>query len=912
MSAPLFQQLFDISPFPAVVSRLRDRAVIAINRRTSEMFGISHEDAVGLLTTDYYVNPEDRLRLVEPLIREGKADDVLIPLRRPTGEEFWARASARLVTWDDEPAVLTVFEDISEQLNAERALKASEQRLAAQSSALTAMTAQHADANDTYEDRLRSILESAADTLQVARISMWRFDATRASIECVDLYLRSAAGHESGARLWREHFPAYFAALERDRVIAAHDAHSDARTAEFSQLYLQPNGISAMLDVPLRQGDSVSGVLCVEHVGAARQWTIDEQNFAVSTANLIAVAIADERRREALTRVAQSDARAHLILDTAHDAFVGMNSAGAIVVWNAQAERTFGWTRDEVLGHSLAETIVPPAFREAHILGMKRFHATGEAPVVNKRLELRGLHRDGHEFPIEITITLPMPGDDGYFFGAFLRDISDRRERDDQLRRAKETAEAATRAKSEFLANMSHELRTPLNGVIGYAQILQRDRSLTGSQREALDAIAKCGSHLLDLINDVLDLSKIEAGFIDIEAVATDLEQLTADLHHVVGDSARRKGISLAMAIAADVPPRVVLDGRHLRQVLLNLLSNAIKFTAHGDVRLGIARDDDGLLAFEVSDTGIGIEPEALHEIFDAFTQTRTGATAGGTGLGLTISQHLLRRMGSELKVASVPGEGSRFFFTLPLVAAEPGAGETVAEVREQPMFDARLAPDQHVTALVVDDSTVSRRILASLLESVGCQVITAAGGIEGVDLARRHRPDVVFMDVKMADLDGFAATRRLADDAVTAQIPVIAVTASAFGDTRQAAKDAGCAAYLPKPVRAEALFAVLQAHVGARFVRGDEAPDTSGATFRVTARDARLATRIREAVAIGGVSDLEAISRELLGGGRTEAALGERLARLVASFDFEGVRELAEALAPERESITQEARDAR
>jgi PAS domain S-box-containing protein len=910
MSAPLFQHLFDISPFPAVVSRLRDRAVIAINRRTSEMFGISHEDAIGLLTTDYYVNPEDRLRLIEPLIREGKADDVLIALRRPTGEEFWARASARLVTWDDEPAVLTVFEDISEQLRAERALKASEQRLAAQSSALTSMTARHAEAHDTYEDRLRSILETAADTLQIERISMWRFDAARTSIECVDLYRRAEACHESGARLGREHFPAYFAALERDRVIAAHDAHTDARTSEFSTLYLQPNNIRAMLDVPLRQGDTVSGVLCVEHVGSARHWTIDEQNFAVSTANLIAVAIADERRREALTRVAQSDARAHLILDTAHDAFVGMNSAGVIVVWNAQAERTFGWTREEVLGRSLAETIVPAAFREAHVIGMKRFHATGDAPVVNKRLELRGLHRDGHEFPIEITITLPMPGDEGYFFGAFLRDISDRRERDDQLRRAKETAEAATRAKSEFLANMSHELRTPLNGVIGYAQILQRDRTLTGSQREALDAIAKCGAHLLDLINDVLDLSKIEAGFIDIDAVATDLQQLTADLQHVVGDSARRKGISLAMAIAADVPPRVVLDGRHLRQVLLNLLSNAIKFTAHGDVRLGIARDDDDRLAFEVSDTGIGIEPAALHEIFDAFTQTRTGAAAGGTGLGLTISQHLLRRMGSELKVASVPGEGSRFFFSLPLAAAEPGVDGSVPPVREQPMFDARLAPDQHVTALVVDDSSVSRRILASLLESVGCQVITAAGGIEGVDLARRHRPDVVFMDVKMADLDGIAATRRLADDAGTAHIPIIAVTASAFGDTRQAAKDAGCAAYLPKPVRAEALFAVLQAHVGVRFVRGDEAPDTADTGFRVTARDARLAARIRDAVAIGGVSDLETISRELLDGGKTEAALGERLARLVASFDFDGVRELAAALAPELESVTRDEHD--
>jgi PAS domain S-box-containing protein len=897
MSAPLFQQLFDISPFPAVVSRLRDRAVIAINKRTSEMFGISHADAVGLLTTDYYVNPDDRQRLIEPLTREGKADDVLLQLRRPNGLEFWARASARLVTWEDEPAVLTVFEDISEQLKAEQALRTSEQRLATQSAALTAMTARHAEAHDTYEIRLRSILETAAATLQAERISMWRFDASRTAIDCVSLYRQSAQCHDCGNRLLREHFPAYFDALERDRVVAAHDARTDARTREFTESYLKPHDIYAMLDVPLRQGDTVSGVLCVEHVGGARTWTIDEQNFAISTANLIAVAIADQSRREALRRVAESEARAHLILDTAHDAFVGMDAAGTIVAWNAQAEVTFGWSRNEALGRNLAATLIPEAFREAHNAGMARFLETGEAPVVNKRLELRGLHRDGHEFPVEITITLPMPRDEGYFFGAFLRDISDRRERDDQLQSAKEAAEAATRAKSEFLANMSHELRTPLNGVIGYAQLLQRDRTLTGSQREALDAISKCGSHLLDLINDVLDLSKIEAGFVDIEEVATDLTQLTTDLQHVVGDTARRKGVTLGMVIAPDVPPRVILDGRHVRQVLLNLLGNAIKFTPRGDVRLGIACDEDGRLAFEVSDTGIGIEPEALHAIFEAFTQTKSGAAAGGTGLGLTISQHLLRRMGGELQVESVPGEGSRFFFTLPLTPA-PEDGITASGALQHPTLDARLAPNQHLTALVVDDSTVSRRILASLLESIGCQVITATGGLEGIELARRHRPDVIFMDVKMADLDGFAATRRLALNETTARIPVIAVTASAFGDTRQAARDAGCAAYLPKPVRAEALFAVLQAHVGVQFVR-DDGSDTGTLRFRVLTHDAQLARRIREAVAIGGVSDLEAISQQLVSGTAAEAALGERLARLVANFDFAGMQDLAAALMP-------------
>ena len=228
---------------------------------------------------------------------------------------------------------------------------------------------------------------------------------------------------------------------------------------------------------------------------------------------------------------------------------------------------------------------------------MEHFHATGEAPVVNKRLELMALHRSGREFPVEITITWPMRIEHGYFFGAFLRDISDRRERDAQLQTAKDSAEAATRAKSEFLANMSHELRTPLNGVLGYAQLLQRDRNLTAAQREALEAISKGGAHLLDLINDVLDLSKIEAGHVDIEGTATDLAQMVIDLKYLVAEAARRKGLLLGMTIAPDTPRRVVLDGRHLRQVLLNLLSNAIKFTAHGEVQLLIAKAGDDAAA---------------------------------------------------------------------------------------------------------------------------------------------------------------------------------------------------------------------------------------------------------------------------------------------------------------------------
>jgi PAS domain S-box-containing protein len=777
-----------------------------------------------------------------------------------------------------------------------RALRASERRLAAQSAALTDLTARHAAVAAGFDERLRQILATCAATLRVERSSLWRFLDDRGTIVCEDLYEQAGRRHVSGDRLGRDRFPSYFSALERERVIAASDARKDPRTSEFLDTYLEPLGIGSMLDVPLRKNDQTIGVLCVEHVGGARAWTYDEQNFAIAVANLIVVAMADAERLDALARLEESEARARLILDSAHDAFIGMNSEGKIISWNAQAASTLGWTHDEAVGRSLAELIIPRGFREAHAAGLRRFHATGEAPVVNRRLELRALHREGHEFPIEITISTPMRADKGFFFGAFLRDISERLRHEEELRKAKEAAETATRAKSEFLANMSHELRTPLNGVLGYTQLLQRDRGLSATQREALDAISACGAHLLDLINDVLDLSKIEAGRIEVDAVPTDLQQVALDLRYVMAERAERKGLRFTIEIAASVPRRLMLDGRHVRQVLLNLLGNAVKFTTQGEVRLAISAPDPARIRFEVTDTGIGIEADYLTVVFQAFRQTRAGAAAGGSGLGLTISQRLVKAMDGQLDVESVPGRGSRFSFELPLLAApeDPAGAEAVSGASGP---DARLAAGQELTALVADDSSVNRRILASLLESAGVRVITAAGGFEAVELARKHRPDVILMDLRMSDLDGFEATRRIQADPATATIPVLAVTASAWGDVRQAARDAGCADFVPKPVRAEVLFAKIERHAHVTFTSSAAdrplAPTTvAGPTNR---RD--VARRLRDAAAIGNITELEALAQELAGADGGVLDLGNRVSSLASAFDFDALMRLADAL---------------
>src|SRR6187455_311955 len=280
----VYLQLFESSPFPAIVSRLEDQRIIAINERAAQIIGVSASEAAGRLVTDYYIDSSARRHVVEQLGRDGRIDDLRVQVRRPSGASLWVLASFRLVTWRDEPAVFTVFHDVSEHLAAEAALNASERRLVAQSDALTSLTARYANPGEPFGERLLSILEIAARALQVERLSMWRFEDRGASIHCVGLYRQTGAQFESGATLHRQSAPDYFEALERERVIAASNARTDSRTREFRDTYLTPFGIGAMLDVPLRHDNTTVGVLCAEHVGVSRAWSVDEQNFAISVA----------------------------------------------------------------------------------------------------------------------------------------------------------------------------------------------------------------------------------------------------------------------------------------------------------------------------------------------------------------------------------------------------------------------------------------------------------------------------------------------------------------------------------------------------------------------------------------------------------------------------------------------------
>jgi PAS domain S-box-containing protein len=511
-------------------------------------------------------------------------------------------------------------------------------------------------------------------------------------------------------------------------------------------------------------------------------------------------------RKKAEQEIAIQRAYLEQLFEASTEAIAFIGEKDRVQRINSQFTHIFGFQPDEVIGRSLDETIIPPSRHE-------------EGKAVKEEIR-KGRHifqetvrqrKDGRLIDVSITgMPIYIGGEDAGVY-AIYRDISSRKQAEQELKKAKTAAEEATRAKSDFLANMSHEIRTPMNSIIGLSH-LTMETQLTPQQLEYQRKIHASAYTLLRLIDDILDFSKIEAGKLDLEIASFDLREVLERISSIISVKSNEKGVGFSLRLPDDIPGHLRGDALRLEQVLLNLTSNAFKFTSHGEVSVTVETVEESeqevTLRFSVSDTGIGMDPEQVDQLCQPFHQADPSITRkyGGTGLGLAICKRLLELMGSEIEVQSILGQGSQFSFVTRFEKAEADRSDIVVGISKKVakglLFDRRI--------LLVEDNETNLQVARELLEQAGLEVSTAANGLEAVALAAKERFDGILMDIQMPVMDGLTATREIRKGASGGDLPILAMTANVRVTDREDCLAAGMNDHIAKPIKPEILYKTL------------------------------------------------------------------------------------------------------
>ncbi len=501
-----------------------------------------------------------------------------------------------------------------------------------------------------------------------------------------------------------------------------------------------------------------------------------------------------------------------MIVDSALDAIISVNESGIIIDWNPQAEHLFGWTKEEIIGQPVADTIIPQTFRKAHNLGFARYLETRQATMLNQRIEVSALNRKGEIFPAEISVN-PFTVDGVIIFSAFIRDITEQKKTEQTLREAKETAEQAAKAKSEFLATMSHEIRTPMNGIIGMTGLLL-DTSLSSQQHQFAETVRSSGEALLTIINDILDFSKIEAGKLDFETIDFDLLVAMEDTLDLFAEKAGSANLELVGIVDSSVPTALRGDPGRFRQVLVNLIGNAIKFTKEGTVSVTITLDaeapDAVTIRIAVTDTGMGIDPITQQQLFQPFQQADSSTTRqfGGTGLGLAICKKLVECMSGTIGIESTVGQGSTFWFTAQYMK------------QSKSPVDRQIKDLDNVRLCYIDDHPINRQLVEEYAKAWGMQMIAASTPTEGLEelhlAMNKGEPfHVAIIDMVMPGMDGLALARSIKTNPQLSATRLILLSSIGQRGDAKNANAAGFSGYLTKPIRQNVLKHTLQTVMG-------------------------------------------------------------------------------------------------
>jgi PAS domain S-box-containing protein len=764
-----FRHIFDNSQVGIFRIRLEDGMVLDANQRLIDALGYdSVAEVVNVKrTTDLYLDPADRPRVLNLLKVQGGIYNYETQFRRKDGSVFWGLFSARFNLDDD--CIDGVMTDISDRKRIEEALKASEAEMRALISAMP-------DTIIVYDRQGRCL--SIAPTSPIDQL-------VKPAADQIDRTL--------------------YEALPPDRA-AAHHRH-----------------ILQVLETQQTQLTEYSLMIANQE----RWFAASVSPLSADTVLWVARDITDRKHTEKALR--QSERTNRALIHAIPDLLLRLRDDGTYLDVLNRGRITLLYSDRLVVGSSVYDSL-PLDLAEKRMFHTHKALETKDLQIYEQQLTIQGQSR--YE-----EVRIAVCGENEVL--VMMRDITDRKQAELELQKAVAAAESANRAKSIFLANMSHELRTPLNIILGFTQLLSRGGLLNPQQQDQVNTINRSGEHLLTLINDVLEMSKIEAGRVTLNESEFDLHDLLDWLYQMFQFKAQSKGLQLAIEQSPDLPEYIRTDESKLRQVLVNLVGNAVKFTQSGSVtlRARVAPPDAAFSAsngatsslriqFEVQDTGPGIAADDLALLFKPFVQTESGHKSHeGTGLGLVISQKFVQLMGGEISVSSRVNQGATFRFSIQTEVVETGSWKEVPLTQQV----ISLEPDQPTyRILIVEDKPENRQLLMQLLVPVGFEVQEATNGLEAIAQWEAWSPHLIWMDIRMPVMDGYEATKQItaASTAAKREPPIIiALTGSVFEEDRKIAMEMGCRDFVRKPFRTEEIFAKMTEFLGVRYIYADQSP---------------------------------------------------------------------------------------
>lgn len=613
-------------------------------------------------------------------------------------------------------------------------------------------------------------------------------------------------------------------------IVVVEDARTDERTDKKIVELLQNRTI---VNVPIIFLDRHLGSVGTGTFGdeGVRLPTASDREFLMALASHLAVTLDrlrlmyESKRSEKALR--ESEEKYRRIVDMASEGIWSMDVDGACTFLNARMSEILGYEKEQIVGRPLGDFMFAEDLPDHHL------RLTQRSQGLSDRYERRLRHANGEEVWTIFSAT-PIADEKGQYSGSFamVTDITARKRSEEQLLAlknhleeqvmqrtadlvaARNAAEAASRAKSVFLASMSHELRTPLNAILGFSRLLQSDRTLPDHTRKNVEIINRSGTHLLRLINDVLDMAKIESGSMQLQKAPFDLGELLCDVTDLMRQRAEEKGLQLIIDQDSTFPRYIVADEGRIRQILINLIGNAVKFTEQGGVtlRLGTRENTLSHLQIEVEDSGKGIAPEECQRIFEPFVQLGDQGGSHGTGLGLAITKQYVELMGGSISVTSSPEKGSVFRVELPLEEAKEDDIQRANEAEQREILGIAGRSDYRI--LIVEDQRDNQLLLQTLMENIGLSVRIASNGEEGVRLFESYRPHFIWMDRRMPVMDGIEATKKIRSRPGGADVRIVAVTASAFAEQRDEMLAFGLDDFVRKPYRPAEIYDCLAEHL--------------------------------------------------------------------------------------------------